>query len=54
LVLPSWQAKVKTGWAARGFVNARGTMPLATGSVTPAKTIGIVRVSRSGRRTRSF
>ena len=26
LVLPSWQAKVKTGWAARGFGNARGTI----------------------------
>ena len=25
---------------------SRGTIPLATGSVTPAKTIGIVRVSR--------
>ena len=25
---------------------SRGTMPLATGSPTPAKTIGIVRVSR--------
>ena len=46
LILPSWQAKGKTGWAARSFGNARGTMLLATGSVTPAKTIGIVRVSR--------
>jgi hypothetical protein len=28
-----------------GWLN-RGTMALATGSATPAKTIGIVRVSR--------
>src|SRR5262249_49224521 len=30
--------------------SSRATMPLATGSATFAKTIGIVRVSRSGRR----
>ena len=31
LVLPSWQAKVKTGWAARGFGNARGTIAAGDG-----------------------